>query len=223
MEAEVGGEGAAGKYYSMVILLFALLAGVFSGFIRSIPVRHGYRPAPLNHTWLIIVAFLPQVLAFYFPPTRASIPDWLAGMCLVSSQIGLLAFVWLNRKNPGLLVLGIGLAANLMVIATNRGLMPIAPDTVAALYPGLSPDDGLVGSQLGWSKNIVLPEIATNFSFLSDCITLPTWFPWQYAFSPGDVLISAGVFWLLWAGGARSVTSAVPKAWLRWNSKGAAE
>jgi hypothetical protein len=131
----------------------------------------------------------------------------------------LLAFVWLNRKQPGLWVLGLGLVANLLVIVANGGLMPITPDTVATLYPGLSLDNALVGSRLGWSKNIVLPEIATNFSFLSDCITLPTWFPWQYAFSPGDVLIATGVFWLLWTGGARPVTDEVPAARLRWNSK----
>jgi len=81
--------------------------------------------------------------------------------------------------------------------------MPITPAVVAVLYPGLMPGDSLVGGRLGWSKNIVLSETSTNFSSLSDCITLPAWFPWQFAFSPGDILIAVGVFWLLWAGGSR--------------------
>ena len=187
-----------------MILLSAVLIGISSGLLRAFLKGHSYRPARLSHTWLLVAAFLPQIMAFYLPPTRLAIPAWLASLCLVSSQIGLLAFVWLNRKLPGLWILALGLAANLLVIATNGGLMPITPAVVAVLYPGLMPGDSLAGSRLGWSKNIILSETSTNFSSLSDCITLPAWFPWQYAFSPGDILIAAGVFCLLWAGGGGS-------------------
>jgi len=190
-----------------MILLFAILAGISAGFLRAFLSGNRYRPAHLSHSWLVIAAFLPQVLAFYFPLTRAAIPAWLASLCLVSSQIGLLVFVWLNRKLPGLWIFGIGLAANLLVIVANGGLVPLAPATVAGVYPDLNPDEGSVGSRLGWSKNIVLPGSDTKFSFLSDCIRLPVWLPWQYAISPGDVLIAIGIFWLLWAGGAMLVIS----------------
>jgi hypothetical protein len=194
-----------------MVLIFAILLGISSGLLRAFLEGHSYRPARLSHTWLLVAAFLPQILAFYLPATRLAIPAWLASLCLVSSQIGILAFVWLNRKLPGLWVLALGLAANLLVIATNGGLMPITPAVVAVLYPGLMPGDSLAGSRLGWSKNIILSETSTNFSSLSDCITLPAWFPWQYAFSPGDILIAAGVFWLLWAGGGRPENTVVVK------------
>ena len=133
------------------------------------------------------------------------VPDWLASACLVSSLVGLLAFIWLNRKQPGMWVLGLGLAMNLLVIAANGGLMPISPTTVAELYPSLPQEAGLVDNRLGWSKNIVLSAAGTHFAYLSDCILIPAWVPWRYAFSLGDILIAMGVFWLLWAGGAKSM------------------
>jgi hypothetical protein len=189
-----------------VILLLAILAGVLVGLVRAKHSHQIYQPIPLKHFWLLIAAFLPQVLAFYLPITREVIPEWLAKAYLVSSQVGLLVFVWLNRKLPGMWILGIGLATNLLVIAANGGLMPISSTTVAELYPHLSKEAGLVGSRLGWSKNIVLPASGTHFAFFSDCILLPLrWIPWRYAFSLGDVLISMGVFWLLWAGGSKRV------------------
>jgi len=186
-----------------VILLLAILVGLLAGLVRAYLAGHRYQPAPLGHIWLVLAAFLPQILAFYLPATREAIPLWLAGACLVSSQAGLLVFMWLNRKHMELWVIGGGLAANLLVIVANGGLMPITPASVAVLYPGITFDEGLIGSRLGWSKNIVLPAAGTHLAFLSDCILLPGWIPWRYAFSLGDVLIAVGVFWLLWSGGAR--------------------
>ena len=183
-----------------MILLLAILVGLSAGLVRAYLAGHRYQPAPLRHIWLVIAAFLPQILAFYLPATREAIPPWLARACLVSSQVGLLAFMWLNRKQKELWVVGGGLAANLIVIAANGGLMPITPASVAALYPGINLDEGMVGSRLGWSKNIVLQGAGTHLAFLSDCILLPGWVPWRFAFSLGDVLIAAGVFWLLWSG-----------------------
>ena len=168
--------------------------------VRAYLAGRSYRPAALGHIWLVMAAFLPQILAFYLPATRETIPPWLAEVCLVCSQAGLLTFVWLNRKHKELWVAGGGLTANLLVISANKGLMPITPASVAALYSGMTLDEGMVGSRLGWSKNIVLPGAGTHLAFLSDCILLPGWSPWKYAFSLGDVLIAIGVFWLLWSG-----------------------
>jgi hypothetical protein len=186
-----------------VVLVVGVLVGWVAGAIRAYLSKRRYRPAILHHIWLVIVSLLPQVLAFYLPAMRAIIPGWLASVGLVSSLIGLLIFVWLNRAYHELWVAGLGLSANLLVIIANGGLMPITVATAAALYPGAGPGSIFVGSRLGWSKNIVLTNEAMHFGFLSDCLLMPGWIPWRYAFSLGDVLIAAGVFWLLWNGGAR--------------------
>jgi hypothetical protein len=186
-----------------VILIIAVLVGLTAGSIRAYLGGRSYQPARLQHIWLVILAFIPQILAFYLPITRVIITGWMVSACLVSSLTGLLVFVWLNRQHKELWVAGLGLVANLVVIAANGGLMPISLATAAALYPAAGLGANLLGGRLGWSKNIVLAKESVHLGFLSDCLLVPDWIPWKYALSIGDVLLAAGVLWLLWKGGAR--------------------
>ncbi len=184
-----------------MILLLAILAGLVFGLARSWIAGRGYQPATLAYIWLVALAILPQVVAFYYAPTARSLPGWAAALCLVGSQVGLLVFVGLNLNRPGFWVLGLGLGLNLLVIAANHGLMPISPEVAAQLVPGRSPETWHAGLRFGWSKDIVLPRSETRMWWLSDRFLLPGWFPLRVAFSFGDVLIALGIFWLLWTGG----------------------
>jgi hypothetical protein len=152
----------------------------------------------LRLVWLVPVAFVPQWLTFYLPATRKLISDDLAAAVLIGSQTFLLVFAWLNRSQPGFWALGLGLALNLLVIALNGGLMPTSPETVARLVPDALPGAWRVGRRLGSGKDVVLPIATTRLWWLGDCFVLPTWFPYQVAFSLGDVFIAGGAFWLLW-------------------------
>ncbi len=187
-----------------VILLLAILAGLLAGQARAWCRRRHLSPPSLRLTWLAVLAFLPQGLAFYLPVTRRLFPDYLAAVALVSSQALFLIWVWLNRNQPGFWLLGLGLALNLLVIALNGGLMPISPETVAQLVPNAPPQAWQVGSRLGTGKDVVLPIEATWLWWLSDRFLLPAWFPGRVAFSVGDVLIAFGAFWLLWTMGGPS-------------------
>jgi hypothetical protein len=114
----------------------------------------------------------------------------------VASQTLLLLFAWQNRDQPGFWSLGLGVALNLLVMATNGGLMPIRPEIVAELLPNASPDVLQDGCRLG--KNVVLTAGAMRLDWLSDRFLLPSWFPGRVAFSLGDAFIAGGAFWLLW-------------------------
>jgi hypothetical protein len=149
----------------------------------------------------VLVAFIPQWFAFYLPATRDWVSDDLAAIALVSSQILLLVFAGLNRGQPGFWGLGVGLVLNLLIIVLNGGLMPISPDTVAQLVPEALPDALQIGSRFGASKDAISPVATTRLWWLSDCFLLPRWFPYQVAFSLGDVFIAAGAFWLSWTTG----------------------
>lgn len=77
--------------------------------------------------------------------------------------------------------------------------MPISPETASRLVPEETLASLDPGSRFGW-KDVLLLQEETRLRFLSDCLLLPEWFPYQVAFSPGDVLIALGAFWVMVAG-----------------------
>jgi hypothetical protein len=181
-----------------MILLIAVIIGLIAGFIRAWAGKRAYASTSLKGIWLVILSFLPQFFAFSFTPTRRLIADAWIPLILISSQIPLLIFVWLNRTQSGFVLLAIGLLCNFLVISLNGGMMPISPETAGKL---VEPEITLSlqsGQRAGYSKDIVLPVEDTKMAFLSDQFTLPEWFPYRSAFSFGDIFISLGTFWLLW-------------------------
>lgn len=197
----------AGAGDAPLILSYALFLGLFAAVSRVTIAGRRLTVPQLRHAWLVVLAFVPQLIAFFLPGTRNSISLEGAALALVSSQTLLLAFAWLNRNLPGFLLLGGGLTLNLLVILANGGLMPISPETVQALAPQASQDAWQVGARLGATKDLVLPPEAIRLDWLSDRFVLPTWFPKRAAFSIGDVLIGAGALWVTWAmGGVDSLS-----------------
>ena len=179
-----------------MILLLAVLAGLLLGIGWSRWRNQPYLPPVLKAIWLVFVAFVPQLVVAYLPITNSLLPDWLAASSLSASLIIFLAFVWLNRKLPGMPILITGLGLNLLVIVSNRGWMPISPQTANHLIDGNVLNLFSVGSRFG-QKDILLQTQDMHFEYLTDRFLLPDWFPYKVAFSLGDILIALGVFWML--------------------------
>ena len=183
-----------------MILLTALAAGLIVGAGVAYFSKRSWRLPDLHHLWLVVVAFVPQWLAFYLPATRARIPDGLAAIGLSLSQTLLLLFCWFNRRVPGVWLLALGTGLNLVVILANGGFMPISPQTAGHLVPPEELALYRVGGRFGYKDILLLPE-STRLAWLSDHFLLPECLPYRAAFSPGDVAIAAGAFWLTaWPG-----------------------
>jgi hypothetical protein len=181
-----------------MILILAVMAGFLAALLRASYFRQPLQPPALNSVWLVVVAFVPQWLAFHWVTTARLMPTSLSATLLVLSQALLLLFVWRNRRQPGLLLLGAGVALNLAVIAANGGLMPIFPEVATRLAPGAT-GTWAIGERMWLSKDIVLPASATRLPWLADRFLLPGWLPLRAAYSLGDVLIALGAFRLLWS------------------------
>ncbi len=184
-----------------MVLLLAVAAGLIAGLARAWIKKRKYLPPKLELSWFVLLAVVPQLFAFRFTSTSKLIPDSLASVILIGSQILLLIFVWANRSKSGFWALGLGLGMNLLVITLNRGWMPISPDTLRMLLPEVPADTWQIGARLGIGKDIILPVAETKLWWLSDRFLAPAWFPWRVAFSLGDIFISLGAFLLLWVSG----------------------
>jgi hypothetical protein len=187
-----------------MLLLLAVLAGVIAGTVRARIGKRPYQIIQFRSIWIVILALLPQIIAFYLPSTRRTIPTDLAKIFLVSSQFILLLFILHNLRLPGIWVSGLGLGLNLIVVLFNGGLMPIFPETVLQLYPEATADQIHIGERLGWSKDIVLDKEDTRLGWLGDRYLTPNFFNIRYAFSLGDVFLALGIFWTFWSFGKQT-------------------
>ena len=193
-----------------MILLLAVVIGLFAGITRAWYKNQLYSPVHLQGIWLVFLAYLPQFFAFFLPFTRPLIPNSLIPYILVISQSLLLLFAWQNRGMPGMRLLATGLFLNFLVIALNGGMMPLSPQNAQKLIlPGAEVELQL-GQRVGYGKDVLLEIENTRVWFLSDIFTLPSWIGYRLAFSFGDILIALGAFWLFWSlGNPQKINSEV--------------
>lgn len=188
-----------------MILLWAVLAGILVGLgLEGIKGRV-WHPPIFRSLWLVFLGFFPQWIAFYLPLTRRLIPDQLASICLVASQTLLMFFAFANRRLPGMLVLIVGLLCNLAVIAANNGFMPLPIEAAANLVSRNDLNSIPIGERISSaSKDVLLPESQILLPWLADRFVSPGFISYRFAFSLGDVFISAGAFWTLLKGSVSS-------------------
>lgn len=186
-----------------MILLVAVVIGLGAGLCRAWIGKRQYRAYELKLPGLVLLAFLPQLIAFYIPSVRTQVSDRIASFLFIGSLIILLVFSLFNIRKTSFWPISIGFFLNALIIILNGGWMPISPDNVQKLNPNAPAGSWSVGQRLGYTKDIVLTPESTRLEFLSDRFTLPDWINYQVAFSLGDVFISLGVIWLLWSLGGK--------------------
>ena len=179
-----------------MILLLALGVGLVIGLSWAKWRGHPYQPPRLRYSWLAIVAFLPQFFLTYFERTQSFASNWLVAFAIVTSQVLLFLFVWLNRLLPGMFVLIIGIILNFTVMVANGGFMPINPHTAERVVGKERMTSIEPGSRIGY-KDILLPSNETRLELLADRLLPPARFPYQVAFSMGDIFIAVGACWIL--------------------------
>lgn len=161
-----------------MFILYAVLAGLVIGLVTGgSPSRLGdlrFRWAPL-----IALGMAGQLLLFSTP--LGGVLGDAAPAAYVASNVIVLVAVWRNLAIPGLALVLIGGAANLITIVANGGYMPVSPEAIVAM--GRLPKEGYSNSRL--LDGVVLGP-------LTDIFAMPTWIPLANVFSIGDALIGIG-------------------------------
>jgi hypothetical protein len=160
-----------------VVLLSALTVPLFGGRLGALlEVR-------LRHAWAIFVALSMEVAAVELP----GLPDGLRAGLLLAAYPVLGVFLAANWRLPGIPLVALGGALNLVAIGANGGVMPASPAALAAA--------GLPVDPPGFQNSAALPH--PRLAFLGDVFSIPASWPLSNVFSVGDVLIAVGVAWAL--------------------------
>lgn len=159
----------------LVVVLVVVLALVplGGGSLRRLSAVH------LRSPWLVWLAFGALVVLMVFPGPES---DWRVALNVAVYPLGL-AWVWMNRRVPGMWVVGLGAICNLVAIVVNGGVMPASARALE--ITGISTDADL------FANSAVLAD--PRLLFLGDVIPTPSWLPLANVVSVGDVLIVLGV------------------------------
>ncbi|HHX64586.1 MAG TPA: DUF5317 domain-containing protein [Chloroflexi bacterium] len=165
-------------------ILVALLRGGKMSDLATVRFRYG---------WVALLALLLQFGVVYLPPSSHD-GFWGPRAWVLVGSYGMLVFVIIvNRRIPGVPIIGLGLIFNYAVIFANGGYMPVSPDALerAGLAHLATGDE--VGARVAAAKDVLLHREQTALWVLSDIFSLPP--PIRTVFSIGDVFLAVGAFW----------------------------
>jgi Family of unknown function (DUF5317) len=137
----------------------------------------------LRHVWAIFAALGLGIAATELP----GLPDGLRAGLLVAAYPVAAVFLAANWRLPGMPLVAVGGAMNLVAITVNGGIMPASPSALAGA--------GLPVNQPGFQNTTVLPD--PQLALLGDVFFIPASWPLSNVFSVGDVLLALGVVWAL--------------------------
>lgn len=146
----------------------------------------------IRHIELLLAAFAVKVVVALLGTAHTEMAVTVARPLNIIGAALLLAVVWFNRRIPGALLFGTGLTLNLIVIIAFFGRMPVLlprdadPNSaaLALLKGGLDP------------LHIAL-EHPQGLWFIGDILTIPSIGGHSSLVSIGDLLMAAGVAWLI--------------------------
>jgi hypothetical protein len=161
-----------------VFILYAIPLGIIAGYLI------GGRLDRLGHVrfrWapLALLGLAVQVVLFS-DPLAETIGGAGPPIYIASSAVVLIA-VLRNLDIPGIALVALGAAGNLLAIVANGGYMPADPAALASIG-GVAP---------GYSNSSVAADPVLGP--LTDIFAIPAWVPFANVFSIGDVLIGIGV------------------------------
>ena len=158
-----------------MLFLFAIFLGIVAGLLTGGKLGNLGR-IRFRWPWLVVLAVLVRGAVLLTPLNRFEGAQYVYVLSLAA--IGAWTAVhW--RRLPGVWIVTVGSALNLLVIVANGGRMPVAPELAGSALL----DRGAIGQY-----TLMGPD--THLNWLGDWVALR---PLPEAYSPGDLLIAIGI------------------------------
>ena len=135
----------------------------------------------LRRVWAIFVGLGLEIAAIDLP----GLSEGVRAAMMVAAYPVLAVFLVANWRLPGMPVVALGGALNLLTIAVNGGVMPASPAALAG--------SGLDPAAPGFQNSTAVDD--PRLAFLGDVFYIPASWPLSNVFSVGDMLIAVGLAW----------------------------
>ncbi|MDL4840446.1 DUF5317 domain-containing protein [Aquibacillus rhizosphaerae] len=164
-----------------------ILLSIIIGFFRKGNLKFLAKPI-FKWGWIFPILLFVQILTFYFQNKIALLGE-ISNYIFIFIYMTGLFFLWVNRHQPGMNLLFVGVLLNFIVMAINGGRMPVSEEASIILDPMYieAIKDGFYG------KHALLTE-STKLAFLGDIIPITSPYPRSQVISIGDVIMNIGIF-----------------------------
>ncbi|WP_144550220.1 DUF5317 domain-containing protein [Bacillus sp. X1(2014)] len=157
------------------------------GFLRKGNLR-ALAKLKLKWGWIFPLLLVVELAVFMFQNDSKFLGQISGSIYIVVYVLGLL-FLFMNRKNPGFILILFGVFLNFLVMMMNGGRMPVSLVAASILDPGYL---DVLKEQL-YAKHTSLTE-STKLGFLGDIIPITDPYPRTQIISIGDVVMNIGAF-----------------------------
>jgi hypothetical protein len=160
------------------------------GFLRKGNLR-ALAQLKLKWGWVFPLLLVVELAVFMLQNDSKLLGKISGSIYIVVYVLGLL-FLYINRKNPGFLLILIGVFLNFLVMTLNGGRMPVSVEAAAILDPGYIEvlNDSL------YAKHTMLTS-STYLGFLGDVIPISDPYPRTQIISIGDIIMNIGIFFFI--------------------------
>jgi hypothetical protein len=175
-----------------VFLFFAVIAAALAIAVLVGGDVRRLSQIRIRHIELMLAAFAVKVVVALLGTGHTQLAVNVARPLNVIGAILLLAVVWFNRRIPGALLFGAGLTLNLLAILAFGGRMPVL------LPRDADPNSPLLAVlKAGLDPLHVALQHPRGLWFIGDIFTIPSIGGHSSLVSIGDLLMAAGVAWLI--------------------------
>jgi hypothetical protein len=167
-----------------------ILISFIVGLLRKGNLR-AFSQLNLKWGWVFPLLLVVQLAVFTLQNDSEFLGQLSGSIYIVVYIIGLI-FLFLNRKNPGFILILIGVFLNFIVMVLNGGRMPVSVEAAAVLDPGYiqALKDGL------YAKHAMLTS-TTHLGFLGDVIPISDPYPRTQIISIGDIIMNIGIYFFI--------------------------